>query len=1217
MRTATSAIILCLAALAACAKDRPAPAFPDIKSGIATPHTDWANPLDGGPIRVLIVAPRYTLRDAVELAERIEIAFDAVPACDRDNLDCPGETSESPESPGPQALLNRLLEEPHDAIIIANMDLHALSVDAQSAIFRNVAAGTGLVLANHDPAEGLVFETFLDALQTSEDTASLGRGLGETITPEWYGAPQLVEAATYGEGRVVQLLYGADRPATHCLIPALANPIHAMPGFFDTYLSLVARSIRWAAHREGGPRVKSVSIVTPAGPPEDQIPPELPDEFVKSMYDSVELSPVRAFDVSLDAPTDRDYQVKAQLRDPDRELRVEYTNLPELKKGSDHYSLEVLAGPGDYLLDLWFSTKKGVAQWHTEAVRVSGWPMFTDLRLSKQVLLPHDMLDMAMNVTEYYGRGAQASIYARAIDSFGRLVAESYQQVPEGGGHVAVRMSFADLIAEDIKLEVFALNGAPHVAQEWELNTAASEVRLLHVRHIRPPGAWAMATVAPAAYEYNARRYLEILRDHGLTAAHTDAGDAAHRFLARMNLRPSAVLSQWSSSPAAETSVRVPCLGDPEFLKQEAERLRDGVNYFSTDGIMDFSLGLGAAMGAGSENTCQCQLCLAGYQERLKREYGSIESLNNAWNTSYANWAAPIPPTLEETRTTGGGPAWTSFRLAMADTFTAAVRMARDTVHGIDKYGRLGFIAETPGAPPAAYDWAALAASVDWIAVEPAPLPAALLRSAKQGATYGFILDGPEETVTEARARWLPWQAALQRANTIWWLHPYGNAWDGAQATALLPDGRTTPAFDRFFESAQPLQEGLAALLLAAERPQPAIAVYQGRQTLYLDALDAGQAEPGRHSAENALRLLDTLGFDYAALGESDLTSGRLADFKVLMLPAAHALAEAQAKAIAAYVSGGGNVIADTMPGTSGQYGEHLAAWPLAQLFGVTPGAVAAPTETTSAPLKIATNAGDRECTLTGLIPDGSVAVSEGAPDGNAGGIPLWITRRETAGRTLLLNHAFPQPDSDTSFPDLFAAYLRDFELTPAVALKDEVTSWPGGQRRRLRYGNADLYMLLRDPAGASDPETVRLQLDRKDEAYDLIAGVPLERAGTARCTLAPGEAALFSRLPYEVESVEIAAPDKVVQGERLTVRVAVNCEPDNPGDHLVWVMLTSVRGQRVACYSRAVACARGRGDTFLPLALNETPGHYYLEARDLLSGTRSRVLVQVIPRAQ
>ena len=52
--------------------------FDRITTEVVTPHIRWAKPLPGGPVRTLVVAPRWMQRETVELAQRLDLDFDTV-----------------------------------------------------------------------------------------------------------------------------------------------------------------------------------------------------------------------------------------------------------------------------------------------------------------------------------------------------------------------------------------------------------------------------------------------------------------------------------------------------------------------------------------------------------------------------------------------------------------------------------------------------------------------------------------------------------------------------------------------------------------------------------------------------------------------------------------------------------------------------------------------------------------------------------------------------------------------------------------------------------------------------------------------------------------------------------------------------------------------------------------------------------------------------------
>ena len=52
------------------------PQFYHLSADFATPHTAWAKPYAGAKPRVLVIAPRYSQRDTIELAQRLDMDFE-------------------------------------------------------------------------------------------------------------------------------------------------------------------------------------------------------------------------------------------------------------------------------------------------------------------------------------------------------------------------------------------------------------------------------------------------------------------------------------------------------------------------------------------------------------------------------------------------------------------------------------------------------------------------------------------------------------------------------------------------------------------------------------------------------------------------------------------------------------------------------------------------------------------------------------------------------------------------------------------------------------------------------------------------------------------------------------------------------------------------------------------------------------------------------------
>ena len=253
-------------------------------SAFATPHTRWAKPLAGGPLRVLFLTPYFTQRDIVELSQRLSLDARVVSFL----------TSQwdLPERPSPEEyleLVRRELADDLDAIVIDRPFLQparrtgserysgaSLAADIIESIEQRVAAGTGLILFSrgdlppswqgdtmkpcrgHSVSRGklaVVRPHFVSAGMPVDAFAGLTLGVydSENAAILRVGSSTFLSEAVHGKGRV--LIFGHTRNGI--VPPAERRPTHS---HWDYYHAFFARALVWASQRESSLRLQSLSV---------------------------------------------------------------------------------------------------------------------------------------------------------------------------------------------------------------------------------------------------------------------------------------------------------------------------------------------------------------------------------------------------------------------------------------------------------------------------------------------------------------------------------------------------------------------------------------------------------------------------------------------------------------------------------------------------------------------------------------------------------------------------------------------------------------------------------------------------------------------------------------------------------------------------------------------------------------------------------------------
>lgn len=166
----------------------------------------------------------------------------------------------------------------------------------------------------------------------------------------------------------------------------------------------------------------------------------------------------------------------------------------------------------------------------------------------------------------------------------------------------------------------------------------------------------------------------------------------------------------------------------------------------------------------------------------------------------------------------------------------------------------------------------------------------------------------------------------------------------------FFPDGTPRPWLERFRFTLRELGGVQGKKLVGARRLHDGIAIYYSHPSIQvswmLDAEPHGRSWPNRnddhrlgtsHSVRRAWEmLLNDGGLDYDFLAYDEVVlHGVPPRYRVLILPAAYALSDIEARRIAEFAAAGGTVIADFACGLFDQHGRGRSRGALDDLFGV------------------------------------------------------------------------------------------------------------------------------------------------------------------------------------------------------------------------------------------------------------------------------------------
>ncbi|PIP16375.1 MAG: hypothetical protein COX46_02610, partial [bacterium (Candidatus Ratteibacteria) CG23_combo_of_CG06-09_8_20_14_all_48_7] len=189
-----------------------------LTSEVVTSHIKWANPYYKGKIKVLVVAPTWSQRETVELAQRLSIDYQAIMTHSYLEYDT-GRDAYMVVSPSVvKEVVKERLNQDYDVVIMGKVDWQMFPPEVRLAILKKVFKGAGLLYI--DPPK----DEELDKLFSGErlESSFIFSGIPFSSLPALQNIPSenIIRMSRFGKGKVCVLNYGeTDKSPYQSLTP--------------------------------------------------------------------------------------------------------------------------------------------------------------------------------------------------------------------------------------------------------------------------------------------------------------------------------------------------------------------------------------------------------------------------------------------------------------------------------------------------------------------------------------------------------------------------------------------------------------------------------------------------------------------------------------------------------------------------------------------------------------------------------------------------------------------------------------------------------------------------------------------------------------------------------------------------------------------------------------------------------------------------------------
>jgi len=607
---------------------------------------------------------------------------------------------------------------------------------------------------------------------------------------------------------------------------------------------------------------------------------------------------------------------------------------------------------------------------------------------------------------------------------------------------------------------------------------------------------------------------------------------------------------------------------------------------------------------------------LAKFRAWLKGQYSTLDALNAEWETQFKTWEEVQPLTTAEAQAKGNYAGWMDHRTFMEQVLTNAVRVAAETVRQEDPGGLPSISGTQAPGPSNAVNWYLLDQIVDYLQPYSEDDQDELHRTMHPGQ----VLTGFTGYASHGKSlRYELWHRLFhgQMGASLFWHYTALNA-----DLSLAEQGRDLADAVNEFRN-----EGLALLLRGAERENCGVAVHYSLLSVRGQWITDGHIAPHEisngdetsahlkrfHQNRSAwLRALHDAGYQFDFLTTEQIEAGKLAGFKVLILPDSIAISDTEEAAIRKFVENGGLLISDVETALMDGHGRWQAAGRLDDVKGLQRLEMrSAPTDMTPAKIGVTLSGGRAEIEVLPASLD--LRTTTGRPAAAAAhGSLFLIDNPFGAGRSISLNfwmtdyEKFRKTGANGPRLALLREYLNLAGVRPVVDVRTSLgRPLACSEVVRFRKGKSQYLGILPEP-DCADAGLVSINFSTPRYAYDLRAHRPLGRVSRAQGRLVDGEPLLFGLEPTPLGRLSIAAaeagkgPASVKAGDtvKFSIRLSTRAGEAVPAD-AVHLEVRNPAGKTLDYYGGNLALVNGVAEFAVPLALNDRPGVWRITVRE------------------
>ena len=373
--------------------------------------------------------------------------------------------------------------------------------------------------------------------------------------------------------------------------------------------------------------------------------------------------------------------------------------------------------------------------------------------------------------------------------------------------------------------------------------------------------------------------------------------------------------------------VRSTCLSSPKFFEQRRKHL-ESMKDLPRYGMRFVWFGDEQSItgyGGNAVDFCFSEHCLREMRAFAKMKYGTLERLNEEWETDFPNWDAVVPFTRQEVWAAGGRhvAGWADHLEFMDSRLTNSIAFSVRALHAIDPVVRFALSGTQAPSAYGGMDWWKEMGVMD------------------AGLTYGGGGQHDIHRSFRPDGGFMPWNwgysaRGAEAVDALWSAAFVGSRGViGFQSSSQINDDWTySQGLRDTAGHVRRLVTGTGKHFVNNLVTKHEVAILYSQASLRAAFIENRREEHDKLE-EKVRQLLTGLGYAYDYISYEQLEKGVASarGYKVLILADAVAMSDGEVAAVKSFAAAGGTVIAEGMPATRRANCRRRAASPLASLL--------------------------------------------------------------------------------------------------------------------------------------------------------------------------------------------------------------------------------------------------------------------------------------------